>query len=96
MSDKLSKFKELVPTNAEVNEKVKRGVKQAKQILGDYAEGIKVATTETVNNGSLLPKEKKPKSFKKGGHVNKTGVYKLHKDEVVLNKEQRKQIRDLL
>lgn len=57
-------------------------VQMAKGAIPD--KGVRVRAPKALTPQSLLG------SFKRGGRVHKTGVYKLHKGEHVLNREQTK------
>jgi hypothetical protein len=77
------------------------GIGKVLKGVGQYAQrlGGEIAENATGEQKSWGRKKQKPKfsekfrvgettSFKKGGKVRKTGHYKLHKGERVLNKRQ--------
>lgn len=66
------------------------GIQKA-QSVGGNAYGQKPSMPNQSKNPPMPVQAQRPLgSFKKGGHVKKTGMYRLHKGEHVVNSEKHK------
>lgn len=82
-------------------QKAQNFVKQAKGVAGIGDEAVEAGKAVGQNTKQLqegkdaASSEQAPKvqgSYKKGGKVKKTGIYRLHKGERVLNRKQTKKV----
>lgn len=82
-------------------QKVQNFAKQVKGVAGIGDEAVEAGkaigqnTKQLSDSQAAAQTENQPKvqgSYKKGGKVKKTGIYRLHKGERVLNRKQTKRV----